>query len=403
MSFEAGIASSSLIDTVQAGRTIAMEALAKAKIRQADFAFVFCSNEHDYDSFVEAIKSVLGDRTVIAGGSSIGVITNDSIINEGICAAIMVISAPGIKFKTEITPGLMEGEESCGRKAGSRLRELLKVDNPNLILFYDSIRPEVKDGIPFFQAAPIIKGIEEEIRQWPPTAGVGITTLSWTISNIWNEEQISSSCLMSLIISGNIRMDTTIMHGCKPASDYHTITKIKHNLILEIDDKPATQVVSEYLGKPEDIDWKSAMFFITLGINKGEKYGPFKEENYVNRMVMGVDDETMGLALVEGDLEAGDEFQFMRRCIEPGIVKERSETLAASLSGRRPLFALYISCAGRIKRIFGSEKEEAEEVQEAIGDIPLIGMYSGVEIAKVRDSIMPLDWTGVLCLFSEPL
>ena len=126
MSIKVGVASSSLIDTVQAGKTIAMEALAKAKVSQADFAFVFCSKEHDHDRFMEAVKSVLGNKTVIAGGSSMGVITNESVINEGICAAIMVISAPGIKFRTDITPGLIEGEEICGRKAGAKLKKMLK-------------------------------------------------------------------------------------------------------------------------------------------------------------------------------------------------------------------------------------------------------------------------------------
>jgi len=58
---------------------------------------------------------------------------------------------------------------------------------------------------------------------------------------------------------------------------------------------------------------------------------------------------------------------------------------------------------GRIKKIFGTEKEEAQEIQEALGnDVPLLGIYSGVEIAKVNNKIMPLDWTGVLCVFSIP-
>lgn len=103
------------------------------------------------------------------------------------------------------------------------------------------------------------------------------------------------------------------------------------------------------------------------------------------------------------DFQVGDEFQFMRRSIEPGIVSRQSHRLLNSLTGRRPLFALYISCAGRIKKLYGSDKEEAEEVQEALGDLPLIGMYSGVEIARVKNKLMPLDWTGVLCVFSEPV
>jgi len=31
----------------------------------------------------------------------------------------------------------------------------------------------------------------------------------------------------------------------------------------------------------------------------------------------------------------------------------------------------------------------------------LLGMFSGVEIAKVGQEMQALDWTGVLCVFSE--
>jgi hypothetical protein len=36
-----------------------------------------------------------------------------------------------------------------------------------------------------------------------------------------------------------------------------------------------------------------------------------------------------------------------------------------------------------------------------LGDIPFFGIFSGVEIANIATSVKPLDWTGVVCLFSE--
>lgn len=33
--------------------------------------------------------------------------------------------------------------------------------------------------------------------------------------------------------------------------------------------------------------------------------------------------------------------------------------------------------------------------------MPLLGLYSGVEIARVGGQMQALDWTGVLCVFSE--
>ena len=85
----------------------------------------------------------------------------------------------------------------------------------------------------------------------------------------------------------------------------------------------------------------------------------------------------------------------------PGI---RSRFILYSLGNRKPLFAFYISCLGRVKKFLGTEKEESDEIRNVIGTkMPLIGIYSGVEIARIRDDVLPLDWTGVLCVFSKPL
>ena len=121
-------------------------------------------------------------------------------------------------------------------------------------------------------------------------------------------------------------------------------------------------------------------------------------------MILGVDQNTGALIAIEGDLNVGDEFQFMRRCGETDMVADMAQRLLDSLVNRKPLFAFYISCLGRVKKFFGTEKEESDESRNVIGPrMPLIGIYSGVEIARIRDEVIPLDWTGVLCVFSKPV
>ena len=57
--------------------------------------------------------------------------------------------------------------------------------------------------------------------------------------------------------------------------------------------------------------------------------------------------------------------------------------LLGRLAGRKPFFALYIDCAGRASAYCGSDGEEAAEVQRVLGrEIPLLGIYCGVEIAR---------------------
>src|SRR5690242_19664112 len=118
---------------------------------------------------------------------------------------------------------------------------------------------------------------------------------------------------------------------------------------------------------------------------------------------MAIDKERGALVMFEPNLTPGSEIQLMRRQIDQGYVGQRVNEAFERLDGRRPFFGLYIDCAGRAASICNTETEEAAEVQKALNarGIPLLGFYSGVEIAKVAGRVEALDWTGVFCLFSE--
>jgi hypothetical protein len=63
--------------------------------------------------------------------------------------------------------------------------------------------------------------------------------------------------------------------------------------------------------------------------------------------------------------------------------------------------SLSMDCAGRSRAFSGAETEEASLVQQALGEqVPLLGFYSGVEIAPLLGRSRPLDWTGVLTLLT---
>jgi hypothetical protein len=404
MTAKTGVSFSRSASSYDAGREMAQTAMQNAGIVKPDLALVFASAEHDSESLLNGVKSVTGNECVIAGGTSTGVITNDYLGYEGFHAGIMVISAADIGFRTEIMENIASDEYSAGKSMGQKLSFLNHYDDPALLLFYDSIRNPPDPLNLFNQATPILSGINKELGKLPSMAGVGLCSgiMNMKTTELWDSRNCYRDSILSLVLSGNVRLDTAIMHGCKPASDYHQITRISGNMILEVDNRPAIEVATEYLGKSESTDWKKAMFFITLGVNRGEKYGPFMEENYVNRLVLGVDEKRGAISLMEGDLKEGDYFQFMRRSIETDMISTTAKQLLNSIEGKEPLFAFYISCLGRVKRYFGTEREESEEIQASIGSrMPLLGIYSGVEIAKVKGKVMPLDWTGVLCIFSR--
>jgi small ligand-binding sensory domain FIST len=218
----------------------------------------------------------------------------------------------------------------------------------------------------------------------------------------WVGDDVDSQTALVLAFSGGPEIQQVVMHGCRPVSAYHQVTKTDHNVILEIDGRPALDVVSELLGPESGRSWRDYSFFVTLGVNKGDRHGALKPEMYANRMCMNVDLARQGLIMFEPDLHAGDLFQLMLREIDLSYISGSIRSILAKNAPRKPIFALYIDCAGRACAYSHMDEEEATYVQGALeGVCPLLGFYSGVEIARMAGKPQALDWTGVLCLFYE--
>jgi small ligand-binding sensory domain FIST len=82
-------------------------------------------------------------------------------------------------------------------------------------------------------------------------------------------------------------------------------------------------------------------------------------------------------------------------------MRRQVAALESRLDGRTPFFALYIECTGRAGAVSGTAHEDAVEIQATVGArVPLLGVYGGLEIARVGGAPQALQWTGVLCLFS---
>jgi hypothetical protein len=113
-------------------------------------------------------------------------------------------------------------------------------------------------------------------------------------------------------------------------------------------------------------------FFVTLGVNKGDKFGEFKDENYANRMVMGIDKARGALVMFEPDLKTGSEFQFMRRSIDLGYMRICCQELLERVGNRKPFFALYIDC-GMTGSYCGFGEGCRNSKRSAI-KLPLLGM-----------------------------
>ena len=130
-------------------------------------------------------------------------------------------------------------------------------------------------------ARPFLAGLTERLgRRVPILGGSQIGTFAQTRAAQWVNDQASVGAALGVVLTSDLRVDTVITHGCTPSSSYHTVTAADGANVLELDERPATEVVKE-LVSPEM--WEAVPKFpglIAVGVNHGDLYGAFHEEDY---------------------------------------------------------------------------------------------------------------------------
>lgn len=403
MPTKAGVGFSEHTHSREAGIEAARMARDRSESESPDLVLVMATAKHNPTQLVDGVRTVVGEQAHLFGGSTSGIITNEQVGHVGYQVGVAVLSSDRMNAEVLVQNELADREYEAGRRLGEQLNES---DASSFIFLYDFLKRTVPEGGPELNwATPLLEGMDEALDEWPTTAGAGLLTDAQFIApaHQWGDDRIEQQSVIGLALSGDVRMDTLILHGCKPSSPYYTITRVEDSEVLEIEGRPALDVIDEVIGRDGEVESENYPLFVTLGHNKGEKYAPYKEESYAIRNSFAIDEERRSLRMFEPDLQAGDEVQLMRRSFDLDYIGERIQDFLKGFDGRSPSFAFYIDCTGRAPTYSGLDEDEAEEVQKHIGDIPLLGFYSGCEIAKCGSGVQPLSWTGVLCVFSEPV
>ncbi|MDR1378324.1 MAG: FIST C-terminal domain-containing protein [Synergistaceae bacterium] len=393
-------------DTVLAGHAAARAALRQAGMTTpCELVLLFATARHDAQILCDVVASIVGPSALILGGGAVGAITNDRFGYAGDQVIMGCFWLGSSRYNVHIQGGLLESEEETGWQLGRQLAKIGVSEKSPVLLFYDAI-DRTGGGMRMLMATYLLAGMNRALGFLPELTGAGLMgDYACTATRQWLGKNVGEHHALALVFSGDIRVDTVIMHGCRPATPYYTVTKADHQTILEIDGQPALRFLDGLLGPatpPKDYP-----FFLILGVNKGKKWGEFDENNYASRLCLDIDKEREGIVMFEPDMVEGTEFQIMYRNLDLDYMRPRIEDLFGGLKNglenRRPVLALYIDCAGRAAGYGGIDMEDAVMVQKTVaGRAPILGIYSGVEIASVNGCPRGLDWTGVFSLFSVP-
>lgn len=394
-------------DAFVSGRKSAAEAIERGDIERPDCTLAFCHGQMSHEEFLRGILSITGEGVPVLGGSAIGVITNDHLSYEGHPSAVAVFQWESVLCRFEVAKILNGDAKSAGRELVCRLSS--RESDRLLLIFYDSIQvPSGGTNGPVLNASSlVVQGIEQEVDPGTPLVGAGlIGDYSFGPVHQFCGGMISNQSIIGLMLGGAITPFCRIMHGCTPLDGrYHTITRMEGSSIFELDGRPVVEMIDEIYGNRV---WRlqHPVHLLALGVNHGERWGTPRESEYVNRLIAGILPDGSGVSLFETDFQLGEEIQFMIRDNNTMVESAARNSLELmediEKSGKRPHFALYIDCAGRASAHSNAVVEEAWEVQKALNShgIPLLGFYSGVEIAPLLRKSRGLDWTGVLIVLA---
>lgn len=205
-------------------------------------------------------------------------------------------------------------------------------------------------------------------------------------------DDITQGGIAGVLFSEQVPVVTRLSQGCSPIGPQRRITEVQRNILIELDGKPALDVLKEDIGEilARDLTRIGGYIFAGLPI-AGSDTG-----DYLVRNLVGIDPQNRLVAI--GDMvERGERVMFCRRDADTAR-EDLLRMLAAIGKGLRcpPRGGIYVSCVGRGKNLFGPNSTELGLIQSELGDFPLVGFYANGEISRDR----LYGYTGVLTLFT---
>ena len=395
-------------DAFVCGERAAEAAWRSGAIEHPGLVLAFCAGSLDAREFHRGLVSKVGKGVPVLGGSAIGLITRETLCYTGHPGGVAILEWEGAPIRTTCVHAIDTDEFQGGRRLAQQLAGC--VDGDFCLMFYDSIKsPMTAISPPVMNASPpLLAGLREVLPAGVTVVGAGLLgDHAFNPTYQFCDALVGQQCATATILSDQFKPYVRIMHGCMPKDGiYHTITRMTGPVIAEIDGRPAAAFIDELYGSRR---WREQVPVkrLAIGINHGEKFAHYREEVFVNRLIVGPSPDGDGLILFEPDLQVGSEILFMLRDAKVMIesVRRNTRELLESVrrDGRRPSFGFYIDCAGRTAAYSETLLEEAAEVQAvfAQAQIPLLGFYSGVEVAPLLGQSRGLDWTGVLLVLTE--
>lgn len=363
--------------------------LNKCNIKDVSLALVFAGARHDPNLILLASKEKLPGIPVF-GGSVVGTVTRDSADYSGYEMTVVVFTDGVDLPKIVNSDPNASTDDEIGDSLGRAVIKNSK--NPHsLIMFYTSVADTISRKLHY--ATSILNAFSEVVKNPDlQVAGGGLLTGfnfedSWAIGN----NKVHRHYAFAILLPDHIKININVLRACQPTGPAMIITGISGSRITSINDKPALEVICLLLNRKPGSRGNILSLNLCLGLIKNVNSGKQNNNSQINRVIISEDINDNSISLLEPDFHIGDHVQLMLRDNDYMISNASYEET------EKPIFSMYIDCAGRASILTGSFEEEGVIAMSSIpSGTPSIGIYSGVEIASISGVPTALDLTGVM-------
>jgi small ligand-binding sensory domain FIST len=325
----------------------------------------------------------------VAGCSTSGIIAGGREIEGGPALAVLTVGGGGVRAQRIFVPSLKERPVEAALEVAAAARPALGPASL-LCLFPDSYNLEPE---------PFLTALARELPNVVVVGGGatedGMTGETFALCG----DAVSTNAVSGMLLSGDIEITSGASLGCRLIGPPRRITAVHQNIIIEIDGKPALQLLRQTIGPlSNDLRRAAAMVYLAAALDPGAEQ--LEHGRYLIRHMIGFD-EAKGLIATVYRPEAGDLVGFALRD-EEGARDNLKLTLEDMERKVRnpPAFGLYFNCISRGSNLYSIGDHDSAYMARHFPEVPIAGFFTGFEFGPVTTATRLLQYSGVLALVS---
>lgn len=329
---------------------------------------------------------------LLAGCSSQALIVNGHEFEENGGVALALYSLPGAELRG-VRLGPEEVESGWEPSYWPEQTGLTREQTNGWLAFLDPFHMDCESWLETWNLA---------YKSIPVRGGLASGGFREQRTQIYLDGQVFEEGGVAISVGGEVAITGVTSQGCTPIGETWTLTRVERNIIHEIGNQRAYDVlVQTYAGlTPEEQAQAPGNLFIGLVVN--EYLEEFHRGDFLIRNLLGADPKAGSLA-VGAFPRAGQTVQFQRRSAT-AATEDLAELLGRTRArlGTRTIYGgCLCSCNGRGVGLFGRAHHDAGMVQEQLGPIGLAGFFCNGEIGPVGEKNFLHGYTASLGLFVQ--